>query len=55
MLQRIGGCIARDAPPDIAACEICRKIQCANDEWIVCERRIAHAKCLEEIENKKRS
>lgn len=52
ILQRIGESIARDTPPELAACEICHKTDCTHDEWIVCERRIAHAKCLEAIEDR---
>lgn len=50
VLQRIGESIARDVPPELAACELCNKTECAHDEWIECDNRIAHAKCLEAIE-----
>jgi hypothetical protein len=55
LLQRIGKRIVQDVPHELDACEICRKSECTHDEWIVCENRIAHAKCLEELQDKKRS
>jgi hypothetical protein len=53
VLQRMARSIVQHVPNDLDACEICRKTECTQDEWIVCEDRIAHAKCLEEIDNKK--
>lgn len=53
VLQRIGESILQDVPSELAACEICRKTECTEDEWIVCDNRIAHAKCLEGIEEGK--
>ncbi len=55
LLQTIRQGIIQDVPPDLHACEICRKTECSQDEWIVCEKRIAHMKCLEEYQNKTRS
>ncbi|MCB9076061.1 MAG: hypothetical protein H6631_00545 [Anaerolineaceae bacterium] len=49
ILLRIKDEIVQEVPADLAACEICRKTDCRDDEWITCENRIAHAKCLEEI------
>ena len=40
----------QDVPPELYACEICRRTECLHDEWIVCENRIAHARCLAEHE-----
>jgi len=48
LLQTISQPIIQDVPPELDACEFCRKTECSQDEWIVCENRIAHAKCLEE-------
>jgi hypothetical protein len=53
LLQAISQRIVQDVPPELDACEICRKTECSQDEWIVCEKRIAHAKCLEAFQNKK--
>jgi hypothetical protein len=50
LLRRIGNGIVQDVPQELYACEICRKTQCDQDEWIVCENRIAHAKCLEALQ-----
>ncbi len=55
LLERIGNGIVRDIPPGLAACEICKKTECAQDEWIACENRIAHAKCLEGLEDERLS
>ena len=54
-LKRIGEGIAQNTPAELEACEICRKTECIQDEWIVCENRIAHAKYLEEVQDEKRS
>jgi hypothetical protein len=48
LLQSIGKDVIQEVPPEMYACEICRRTDCAQDEWLVCENRIAHAKCLEE-------
>ncbi len=45
--------IIQDVPPELHACEICRKTECLQDEWITCENRLVHAKCIGEIEDKK--
>lgn len=55
LLQTISQRIIQDVPPELDACEICRKTECSQDEWIVCEDRIAHAKCLEEYQDKTQS
>ncbi len=55
LLQGIGRRIIQDVPVELDACEICRKTECTQDEWIVCEERIAHAKCLEALHDKKES
>ena len=51
LLQRISQHIIQDVPPELHACEICRKTECLQDEWIACENRIAHVKCLETIQD----
>ena len=55
LLHDISQRIIQDVPPELDACEICRKTECSQDEWIVCENRIAHAKCLEVFQDKIRS
>lgn len=42
--------IIQDVPNELAECLVCRKNECPDDEWIKCENRIAHMKCLEELE-----
>ena len=46
--ERISEHAIQEVPPGLYACEICRRTECSQDEWIVCENRVAHAKCLEE-------
>jgi len=55
LLQAISKSTIQEVPPGLYACEICRQAECSQDEWIVCENRIAHAKCLEEHQAKTRS
>jgi hypothetical protein len=50
LLNKIGERAIREVPPELYACEICRRTECLHDEWIVCENRIAHARCLAEHE-----
>lgn len=52
--QSIGQSILQDARAELDASEICRQSDCTDDEWIVCEIRIAHAKCLQEMLKKRR-
>ena len=54
VLQRLKNEWVQEIPLEIAACEVCRKTECTEDEWITCENRIAHAKCLEEIRLKRK-
>ena len=51
LLKTIGQQAIREVPPELYACEICRRTECFQDEWIVCENRIAHARCLAERED----
>jgi hypothetical protein len=55
LLKSISQHVIQEVPPELYACEICRRTDCSQDEWIVCENRIAHAKCLEEHQDKARS
>lgn len=32
--------VVQDCPPDMAACEVCRKLQCSSAEWLACENRL---------------
>ena len=55
LLKALSQRIIQEVPPELEACEICRKTECSQDEWIVCETRIAHAKCLETYQEKMQS
>jgi hypothetical protein len=47
--------IIQDVPNELAECLVCRKNECHNDEWIKCENRIAHMKCLEKLAKNKQT
>lgn len=47
--------IILDVPNELAECLVCRKNECHNGEWIRCENRIAHMKCLEQLAKKERT
>ena len=53
ILRRVKINLIAETPAELSACEICRKTECTEDEWISCENRIAHAKCLEELKAKR--
>ncbi len=43
-LRWVSGMIVQDVPEDSALCEFdCQKVQCTNEEWAHCERRLARA------------
>jgi hypothetical protein len=37
---KIVGAFVQECPPEIAACEVCRRLRCESPEWIACERRL---------------
>ncbi len=49
LLKNLKKEIIQDIPDELAACEVCGATDCRNDEWIHCENRIAHEKCLRQI------
>jgi hypothetical protein len=49
-LQRLLQHFAQEVPPELEACLICQKSECSQDEWIACDNRIVHAKCLKKIQ-----
>jgi len=55
LLTTIRQRIIQEVPPELDACEICRRTECLQDEWIVCENRIAHVRCRAEHEHASRS
>jgi hypothetical protein len=52
-LQRLLQRFVQDVPPELEACQICRKSECSQDEWIACGKRIAHARCLKKIQEER--
>lgn len=55
LLKNLKKEIVQDIPDELAACEICGATECHNDEWINCEKRIAHAKCLKALAERKKA
>ena len=39
--------LVQPCPTDLAACEVCGRLECSNAEWIACHLRRAAAHCLE--------
>jgi len=52
LFQRIKRAIIQDVPPELYACEICRKTQCAHGEWLTCENRIAQERLQRVLRDK---
>lgn len=42
-LAKIKNSIIQDCPPELNACEICRKLECNDEEWLNCEKRLQFA------------
>ena len=55
VLMNLRGEFISDIPKELEECEICRETECSNDRWIKCENRLAHMKCLEELEKSAKS
>lgn len=49
LFLRLTDGLIQEVPPEIAQCELCRKTECSEHQWIVCDNRIAYAKYLEAI------
>jgi hypothetical protein len=39
--------VTEDCPPELAACQVCQRDRCPNEEWLKCERRLAAKRYLE--------
>ena len=33
--------VVQDVPPSLEECETCREVECTQERWLACERRIA--------------
>ena len=44
---QISEAIVQDCPPELAACQVCRRLDCRAAEWLNCERRLAAKRYLE--------
>lgn len=45
-LKRLKGSIVQDCPPELYACEVCKKLECNNEEWLHCEKRLEAAEFM---------
>jgi len=39
--QRLSAGVVQDVPPRLDACEACREVDCTQERWESCERRLA--------------
>ena len=39
-VRKIKNSIIQPCPPELYACEVCGKLECDNEEWLNCERRL---------------
>jgi hypothetical protein len=46
LVQAISQRAIQEVPPELEACQYCRKSDCSQNEWLVCEDRIGQAKRL---------
>lgn len=38
--------VVQDCPPEMSACEVCRKLHCDSAAWLSCERRLTAERYL---------
>jgi hypothetical protein len=43
MVNRVKDEIVQDCPPELYACEVCRKLDCNSIEWLECPTRLQGA------------
>ena len=41
IISRLSKAVVVDCPPELAACEVCGRFECLEDEWLRCEKRLA--------------
>jgi hypothetical protein len=46
--KKVADAVVQDVPPELEACEVCRRTHCDTEEWLTCERRIAAARFVQE-------
>jgi hypothetical protein len=39
--KRLGAGVVEDVPPSLEECEACRELECTQERWASCERRLA--------------
>jgi hypothetical protein len=40
-LSRLRAGVVEDVPPSLEECESCREVDCTQERWLTCERRLA--------------
>lgn len=43
LVSRTKGGVVEDCPPELYACEVCGKLECASETWLKCRQRLAAA------------
>ncbi|MFT6908417.1 MAG: transcription initiation factor IIE alpha subunit [Oleiphilaceae bacterium] len=51
ILKSLKNSIIQEVPNELYACEICKKKECDNEQWINCENRITHMTRLDDLKN----
>lgn len=39
--SRLGASVVQDVPPGLEECESCREVNCTQERWLTCARRLA--------------
>ena len=50
ILKNIKNSFIQECPPELYACEICKKLDCNNAEWIECQERQKSAEFMETLD-----
>lgn len=47
IIARLSRAMVADCPAELAACEICNRPACSEEEWLRCEKRLAAKRSIE--------
>ena len=47
LTAKVSNVVVQDCPPELAACQICNKLDCQSEEWLRCETRLAAKRFLD--------
>ena len=50
---RLRMCVVQPCPPELYACEACHKLECDDEEWLHCEKRLGSAESMHRLEGSK--